>query len=161
MAQSAGRRPNPKTPDTSFGVFLLQDTRKRLREAVADRSNPKSLPYLKPVLEALAHDALSSALRHADRAWRALGDESPAIAPLYGRLLLIRGEDYYAAHGLMQRTIQLAQDPDTQALMGLCLLRLGRFADAREHVHAVLRSYCVEPSGAIARVAGEIRSATE
>ena len=102
---------------------------------------------LRPARDALAAGALNAALRHTDRAWRVLTAHAPAIAPVYGRLLLLAGDDLYAAIGLLQHAIEETCDPGTEALIALALLQLDRLPEARALLERLLRGYCVEPQG--------------
>ncbi len=111
---------------------------------------------LRPVRDAVHADALADAMRHLDRAWRALPDEAGAIAPLYARLLMLEGRDFTAALRLAELSLELAPDPDIAATRIGALLGLGRFADARECLEAALADYCVVPEGALERAADEV-----
>jgi GT2 family glycosyltransferase/glycosyltransferase involved in cell wall biosynthesis len=131
-------------------------TCKLLRGSLANHAGTALSQHLKPARLALEEGTLGLAIRHVDRAWRALPDESATIAPIYGRLLLMEGMDHYAALGLLHRALKFAPNADTAALIALTLLRLDRPAEARERLQATLSAYCVESLSLLDQVAGEI-----
>jgi GT2 family glycosyltransferase len=157
LAHSADTRADVSLPpERPADGFLRDATGKLLRASLADRAGTPLSQHLKPAHRALEDGAFGLAIRHVDRAWRTLREESATIAPIYGRLLLTEGVDHYAALGLLERALKLSPNADTAALIALALLRLDRPAEAHEHLQATLSAYCVEPVSLLDQVAGEI-----
>lgn len=129
--------------------MLLRESSRSSPELAIARS-------LRRIRDALSRGSLDLALRHVDRAWRCLPESAAMLAPLYAYLLLLEGRDDYAALGLLQRTLEFGPSPDAAALVALSLLRLERPDDARRHLEAALRQYCVVPGSVLFHVAGAV-----
>ena len=142
--------------DASFHSQLRVAVLEALDEALRGTASLSVARSLREVRDALRADALDSALRHLDRAWRCLPQETATLAPIYGRLLMLEARDDDAALRLLQRAIDFSPDPDVAALIALALLRLQRPEDARRQLQATLRQYCVVSGGLLRRIAGQV-----
>ncbi len=142
--------------DTSLRLQLRTNLLQLLADSLRGTASVAAARSLRQVREALRADALETALRHLDRAWRCLPEDATTLAPIYGRLLVLEDRDYDAALRLLQRALDLAPDPDAAALIALALLRLRRPDDARRQLEAALAQYCVVSGGALFHVAGEV-----
>ncbi len=115
---------------------------------------------LRPVLAALDDDALPSALRHLDRAWRAFPHDASTIAPLYARTLMLDAASgtgsYEAALSVAEAALELAPDPEIAATRVWALIELERTGVARERLEAALADYCVTPGGTLACAADKL-----
>ncbi len=140
--------------DTWAPAQLRSSALRLLSEALRSAGRAAS-DSLAAVRRALLEQRLDLALRQLDRAWRSV-PEAAMLAPLYARLLLLEGRDYYAALGLLKRSLALGPSPDDAALVALALLRLERHHDARRELEAALHQYCVVPGGILCHVASDI-----
>jgi GT2 family glycosyltransferase len=153
--------PGPILEREARGDDLLQLQLRRaaltmLAAAWRASTSSATTKFLRRIAAALRAGSLASALRDLDRAWRCLPGPTPTLAACYGHVLLLQGQDYYAALGLLQRALELGPDPEAAAASALALLRLERGAEARERLHAALSEYCVTPGGLLFHAAGEI-----
>jgi len=143
-------------PDASWAVPLRHAALRLVRAGLRGTTSRATAQCLRRVRDALVSDRLTVSLRELDRAWRCLLDEATTFAPLYGQLLLLEGRDYYAALGLLQRSLEYGPSPDTAALMALALLQLERAEDAGRQLRAALHEYCVAPGSILYAVAAEV-----
>jgi len=122
------------------------------------RSNcsPRASQALKGIDAALRRHSLEDSLRLLDRAWRSIPEATTLFAPVYGYVLLLDGQDDYAALGLLRRALEFGPDADAMAASAVALLRLERYDDARERLHAALSDYCVVPGSLLFHAAGAI-----
>jgi GT2 family glycosyltransferase len=139
-----------------FDSLLRTSLLRILHESLRAPSNPVSARSVKAIRDALREDALETALRGADRAWRCLPEDAPTFAPIYGRLLALEARDHNAALGLLRRAADFSHDPDVSALMIMALLQLQRPDEARHEFETALATYCIEPAGLLAHAGGEI-----
>ncbi|HZT50452.1 MAG TPA: hypothetical protein VFA22_00875, partial [Stellaceae bacterium] len=117
--------------------------------AAADAAPERHLKaLLQTVTAAMRGGDMERALRHADRAWRQARDDA-ALAHLYGRLLAHVGE-HQAAVRLLTQAAAAASDPELEAQIVECLLARGDTAAAAARLAQALRSFCLEPGGALA-----------
>jgi len=142
--------------DASFHSQLRLAVLQALNEGLRGTTSLTAARSLRQVRDALRADALDSALRHLDGAWRCLPDEAAMLAPIYGRLLMLEARDDDAALRLLQRAIEFSPDPDVAALIALALLRLRHPEDGRRQLEATLREYCVVSGGLVCRIAGQV-----
>ena len=106
---------------------------------------------LREIHVALQHRSVHAALKLIDRAWRSMPGEAGAIAPHYGRLLLLEDRDPDAALRVLARVD--SPDADVAALTARAYFRLRRADDARRGLEAALKAYSVAPQGLLAREA--------
>ena len=142
--------------DTSLLSQLRRSLFQALNQSLRGDASPGACRAFQEARDTLRTGSLDIALRNLDRAWRCMPQDAAAVAPIYGRLLVLEGRDYHAALGLLQRARDLAPDPDDAALIALSLLRLQRHEDARRHVEAALAEFCVVSGGLLFHIAGTV-----
>jgi len=142
--------------DTPFLFQLRRSLFLALYESLRGVASPAACRSLQEARDALRAGRVDVALRHLDRAWRCLPQDTAALAPIYGRLLALEGRDYSAALGLLQRAVEQAPDPDVAALIAFSLLCLQRPEDARRRVETAVGEFCVVPGGLLFHVAGAV-----
>jgi GT2 family glycosyltransferase len=136
----------------ALNISLIEALDRCLQSAIS----VEALTTLGTVREALLANALPTALRIIDHAWRCIPEDITTVAPIYGRLLMAEARDYAAALRLLQRANELTPDPDVAALIAVALLRLRRLEEAQQQLEMALAAYCVMPDGLLFHAAGEI-----
>jgi GT2 family glycosyltransferase/glycosyltransferase involved in cell wall biosynthesis len=131
--------------ESSFRRLLLESIHASLPRALRGASESATREGLKLVATALRDGESSVALRHIDRAWRCVEEDSAAIATVYARLHARESADHEASLRLLQRVT--IPDPDIAALLGRTLLELGRIDEARLALGNALADFSVVPGG--------------
>ena len=121
-----------------WAVPLRHAALRLVRDGLRRTTTRVTAQCLRRVRDALGGGPLPEALRQLDRAWRCLPEEAATFAPLYGQLLLLEGRDYYAALGLLQRSLEFGPSPDLAALVALALLQLERAEEACRQLQGAL-----------------------
>jgi GT2 family glycosyltransferase/glycosyltransferase involved in cell wall biosynthesis len=127
---------------------MLVSTLETLDVIARGASSPALVRRLREIHAALQQQSPGTALKLIDRAWRALPDAPAALAPIYGRLLLLEERDADAALRVLGRVE--SPDADVAALTVRAYLRLRRCDDARRALEAALRAYALVPQGLLA-----------
>jgi GT2 family glycosyltransferase len=141
----------------SIDSLVLESLRQALAEARRGSMTSFAATQLQDVQRSIKRQTFASALRQLDSAWRRGSPQDlPALAPVYGCLLVLEAKEHEATLGMLQRALESAPDADLSALAALTLLRLERPQDARRALEAALSQYCIEVGGLLARVAGII-----
>jgi len=142
--------------ESSFPAALRVSLHDALDRGLRGAISVEASRTLGKVREALLANALPTALRNLDHAWRCIPEDAATLAPIYGRLLITEARDHGAALRLLERATELAPDPDVAALIAVALLRLRRPEEARQQLEMALAAYCVVPDGVLFHTAGEI-----
>ena len=83
--------------------LIHASTLRALERARRVGASPAALRYLPSVHKSLQGASLGNALRDIDRAWRSSPEDADSLAPIYGRLMSLEGQDLGAALRLLQQ----------------------------------------------------------
>src|SRR5579872_1138689 len=144
-----------------LGDRLICSSIALLDNEVARTSDPSYSCLLKRCRDALGLDDLKAALRLIDAVWRRIPSRARQVASIYGRLLVLDGNEFEAAARSLGYALAQDPDPDIEALIAVCYCGLGQVERATEKLDECLRRYCVEPNGILYLAAGAIVSHQE